>query len=124
MSAALATIEGEKGSPPDSGRQRRAVLDIWLGLVEGRLQVVECVEARDRRHYLVRSSEGASRPGEALDVRERRVAEIVGSGESEKAAAYALGIGPSMVSALLKSTLRKLGLRSRIELVMLVRSML
>ncbi len=59
----------------------------------------------------------------SLDPREQRLAEILGWGESEKAAAYALGLTPSAVSALLRTTLNKLGLRSRIELVLLLRSL-
>jgi DNA-binding NarL/FixJ family response regulator len=46
----------------------------------------------------------------------------VGSGQSEKVAAYDLGIGVGTASLLLKSTLAKLGLRSRVDLVVLVRA--
>lgn len=101
----------------------RSVLEVWLGLVEGRLQVVESFETADRRYYVVRDSDRPPSPLTSLLPRERRLVEILGSGESEKVAAFTLGIGASAVSTLLKSALAKLGLRSRTELVLLVRSM-
>lgn len=95
---------------------------LWRGLLEGRFRLVECFERDGRRYYVMRDCNGESLPFPPLDPREERIAEILGWGDSEKAAAYALGLTPSAVSALLKTTLAKLGLRSRAELVMLVRS--
>jgi DNA-binding CsgD family transcriptional regulator len=139
MSAALATVFEQATAPADlrdiavrtvkahraplETERIRALLDIWLGLVEGRLQVVEHFETASRRYYVVKDSDRPPSPLTSLAPRERRLVEILGSGESEKVAAFALGIGPSAASTLLKSALAKLGLRSRTELVLLVGSM-
>jgi DNA-binding NarL/FixJ family response regulator len=100
-----------------------AVLALWLGLVEGRLRIVERFDRGNRRYFVIKDSDQPTSPLTSLLPRERRLVEILGSGESEKVAAFTLGIGAPAVSMLLKSALAKLGLRSRTELVLLVRSM-
>lgn len=111
-------VGAAQGGRPDAGE----VNALWRGLLEGRLRLVESFERSGRRYYVLRDRSDQEVPPASLDWREERIAEILGWGESEKAAAYALGLTPSAVSALLKTTLAKLGLRSRVELVMLVRA--
>jgi DNA-binding CsgD family transcriptional regulator len=139
MSAALVTVFDERLAAPDlkdiavrtATAQRgsdepdrsRAVLDIWVGLVEGRLHVVERFETADRRYYVVRDSDLPPSPLTSLGAKERQLMEILGSGESEKTASFALGVGAPAISLLLKSSLAKLGLQSRTDLVLLLRSM-
>jgi DNA-binding CsgD family transcriptional regulator len=94
---------------------------IWLGLVEGRFRVVDRFETDMRRWYVVRGARSGD-PTLALNPQERRLVEIVGSGQSLKVASFDLGLRPSAASSLLKSALVKLGLRSRTDLVLLVRS--
>jgi DNA-binding CsgD family transcriptional regulator len=56
----------------------------------------------------------------ALNPRERLLVMLVGSGQSEKAVGYTLGVRSSAVSDLLKAALIKLGMRSRTDLVLFV----
>jgi DNA-binding NarL/FixJ family response regulator len=108
-------------APSDVAQPDGAAPRFWQGLVEGRLRLIEHFESRQRRYYIAsETSPEARAPG--LDARERLLADIVGSGQSEKVAAYELGVGVGTASLLLKSTLAKLGLRSRVDLVVLFRA--
>jgi DNA-binding NarL/FixJ family response regulator len=110
--------------PSEGGEGGRGAQGFWLGLVDGRLRLIEHFQSLDRRYYIARenargeSGDSVSR----LHHRERLLAEIIGSGKSEKAAAHELRIAAATASVLLKSALVKLGLRSRVELVMLVKA--
>jgi DNA-binding NarL/FixJ family response regulator len=73
---------------------------------------------RERRAHAVGDS--PTGPLAALTDGERRVAEVVGTGVSNKAAALALHVSVKTVDTHLQSIYRKLGLRSRSELAVLV----
>ncbi|HLK39579.1 MAG TPA: hypothetical protein VKU41_22640 [Polyangiaceae bacterium] len=115
---ALASCPPHAAPPPPDAR---AVLDVWFGLVEGRLEFVEWFETGTRRYFVVRASPADRAARAPLDGGEEALANLIGSGLSEKAACYELGIKPSVASARLKRALFKLGLRSRTDLVLLVR---
>ncbi len=134
MNPALATTDDEVA--PAAGLRELAVAAtgtspadapnmcaLWRALVEGRFRLVERFERNEQRYYVLRESLEEPHAFPPLDLREQRLATLLGCGESEKAAAYALGVTPSAVSAILKTTLAKLGLRSRVDLVLLVRSL-
>jgi DNA-binding NarL/FixJ family response regulator len=105
----------------DGAECAATALDFWHGLVDGRLSLVAHFPSGQRHHYIARETpRGAGAP--RLDGRERRLAEIIGSGKSEKIAAQELGVGPTTASVILKEILMRLGLRSRAELVMLVQA--
>jgi DNA-binding CsgD family transcriptional regulator len=112
---ALAVESGRVSAP--LREDSRAVLALWWGLVEGRWSLVERFEAGGRRYYVAQENPPDRVALASLDMLERRLVTLIGTGQSEKAAAHALGVGASTVSALLKATLAKLGLRSRTDLV-------
>jgi DNA-binding CsgD family transcriptional regulator len=93
---------------------------LWRALVEGRYRFIECFERSGRRYYVLYEDLGEPGCAVGLTARERTLAEAVGRGESEKGVAFALGVTPSGASATLKSALVKLGLRSKVDLVLLV----
>jgi DNA-binding NarL/FixJ family response regulator len=105
----------------DAGWERTEVRALWHRLLEGRCRLIAAFDRDGRRHFVIREQDAT--PLASLDYREQRLAELLGSGQSEKAVAYTLGVTPSAVSAALKSTLAKLGVASRADLVFLVRSM-
>jgi DNA-binding CsgD family transcriptional regulator len=53
----------------------------------------------------------------ALTLRELQIIALAGMGHTNKLVAYALGISPSTVASHLKSAMKKLGVRSRLELI-------
>lgn len=93
---------------------------LWGAVAEGRFRLIECFDRCGWRYYVLYENLDASERLARLNARERIVAEAVGIGESEKGVAFALGVTPSAVSAMLKSTMLKLGLRSKFDLVHLV----
>jgi DNA-binding CsgD family transcriptional regulator len=96
-------------------------LELWDGLVQGQLRLVDWFDSDGRRFIIAKPS--ASRRGRSrgLTKREREVAECAARGESSKRTGYELGISPSRVSALLNAAMRKLGVRTKVQLVVMVR---
>jgi DNA-binding NarL/FixJ family response regulator len=104
-------------SPPAAAPNLDA---LWRALVQGRYRLIECFEQSGWRYYVLYENLDDRGYAVRLNAREQSLAEAVGRGESEKVAAFALGVTPSGASAILKSVLAKLGLRSRMDLVLLV----
>ena len=98
----------------------RALL-LWEGLVCGRLTLVDWFDANGRRFILVKLAEQEPGCTCGLTAREYEVAMAATLGESSKITAYRLGISPSRVSTLLRATMRKLGVRTKAQLVIMVR---
>jgi DNA-binding NarL/FixJ family response regulator len=92
---------------------------LWRALVEGRFRFVECFDRAGWRYFVLHENLDAGHD-RRLTPRERSLAEAVGRGDSEKGVAFGIGVTPSTASALLKSALLKLGLRSKVDLVKLV----
>jgi DNA-binding CsgD family transcriptional regulator len=91
-------------------------LDLWKGLVRGRWSLIERIDTDGRRFLVARKNDEHAPDPRALTLPERRVAGYAALGHSNKVIAYELGIAPSTVSRLLASALRKLGLKSKVEL--------
>jgi DNA-binding NarL/FixJ family response regulator len=58
----------------------------------------------------------------SFGAQERQLITLVAAGFSDKAMAVTLGIAPSTLSGVLRRTLAKMGFRSRVELVRLLRA--
>jgi DNA-binding CsgD family transcriptional regulator len=94
-------------------------VDLWRALVEGKWSILEQVDRDGKRMLLACANEPRTVRIRALSRPERAVAEYVSLGHRHKHIAYELGIAVSTVGAHLQSVLRKLGLRSRADLVKL-----
>jgi DNA-binding CsgD family transcriptional regulator len=107
---------------PDILRHRDAdrVIRLWDGLVRGRCTLVDWFDADGRRFIIAKLNPQKVGVPRGLTVREREVALSAALGESSKSTGYQLGISPSRVSALLKAAMRKLGVRSKAQLVVMV----
>jgi len=98
----------------------RALL-LWEGLVRGRMKLVDWFDADGRRILLMRLNDVKGSCGCGLTAREYQVAMGAALGESSKVTGYRLKISPSRVSALLKGSMRKLGVKTKAQLVIMVR---
>ncbi len=107
---------------PDILRHRDAdrVIRLWDGLVRGRCTLVDWFDADGRRFIIAKLNPQKVGVPRGLTAREREVALSAALGESSKSTGYQLGISPSRVSALLKAAMRKLGVRSKAQLVVMV----
>ncbi len=103
------------------GRLRREnpeqALDLWQGLVRGRWSLIERIDTDGKRFLVARRNDEHAPDPRALTIPERRVAGYAALGHANKVVAYELGIAPSTVSRHLGNALRKLGLKSKVELV-------
>ncbi len=95
--------------------------ELWDGLVEGQLRLVDWFDSDGRRFIIAKPSASCRGRSRGLTKREREVAEHVARGESSKLTGYELGISPSRVSALLNAAMRKLGVRTKVQLVIMIR---
>lgn len=106
------------------GRARREdpgrALDLWHALVAGRWSLVDQFERDGRRYIVARKNEHQIPDPRALSPRERAIVHLAALGHANKLIAYELGLAGSTVATHLASALRKLGLRSRTELVHLL----
>ena len=93
---------------------------LWHGIASGRWSIAETFVENGRRYLLVRRNAANQQARHALTVRERQVAERVCRGFSNKEIAYELGIAVPTVSGRLARALRRLGVKSRLELARLV----
>lgn len=97
-------------APPDAAEMRHELLS-------GRWSLVDRFEHAGRLYLVARCGFAAARDDADLTLRERQVLGHVALGRSNKLAAFELGVSPSTVATHLARGMRKLGLRSRLQVV-------
>jgi len=101
-----------------SGRQDpEEALRTWRALVCGRWSLVDWFDTDDRRFLLGIANPPEVRDPRGLDEQECQVVEYAVRGDTNKMIAYRLGLSQARVSALLSSAMKKLGVRTRAQLV-------
>lgn len=110
----------------DRARRREAqtdpevLLDAWRAIVERRWTLSDVVESDGRRFMLARVNPPAALSHQRLTPREQQVAALLVQGVPQKAVGYELAMAPSTVGFHVKNIARKLGARSRPELIRLL----
>ncbi len=100
------------------GRQdERAALEGWRALVDGRWSLVDHFEADGKRHVLALENAPDAPDPRALAPEERPVLHYVAMGHANKLIAYELGIPLGTVASRVAGIMRKLGVRTRVEIV-------
>jgi DNA-binding CsgD family transcriptional regulator len=103
------------------GRLRRTdeaeAMQAWRALVAGEWSLVDRFDADGRRFIVVHKNAPTVADPRQLSKVERRVLALSAGGHSLKLIAYELGLSISTVNDHKKSALRKLGIRSRAELI-------
>jgi DNA-binding CsgD family transcriptional regulator len=103
------------------GRTRRedpeAATTMWTALVDGRWSLVDHFERGGRRYIVARRNEHGGPDPRALSLRERDVAQLAALGKSNKLIAYELGVSESTVATHLSTAMRKLRVKTRVELL-------
>jgi DNA-binding CsgD family transcriptional regulator len=94
----------------------RAVAE-WKGLIAARWTLIDHFESDGRRYLLARRNEAAREGYIALSDRERQAIGFARLGHANKLIAYEMGISPSTVAVLIHRAMKKLGLRSRADLL-------
>ncbi len=103
------------------GRLRREspehAVGVWKALVSGRWTLVDQFESDGKRYVLARRNGPSARGPAILSERERDALGFAALGHSNKLIAYEMGIAAATVGVLLHRAARKLGSRSRGELL-------
>jgi len=104
----------------ERARSRRADLDAlasWQALVDGRWSLIDEVERDGRRVLFVHANPPEVPDPRRLTTLERVIAGYVVMGHSNKLIAYELGVAVSTVALHLHGVAKKLGVRTRVEVV-------
>ncbi len=100
----------------------REAVRIWQSLVAGRYSLIDRFESDGRRYVVAHENPPSAPDPRGLTAGERIVAGWVAHGHSDKLIAYELGWPEGTVRATTHQILRKLGLRSRVEIVKYLRN--
>jgi DNA-binding NarL/FixJ family response regulator len=90
---------------------------IWHALAAGRWSLTDHFDHDGRRYLVARRNEPEARAWQNLTTRERQVVAYAAMGHSNKHIAYELGLAPSSIAICLSRAARKVGARSRVELI-------
>jgi DNA-binding CsgD family transcriptional regulator len=103
------------------GRLRRTdperALGLWQGLVDGRWTLVDHIDHDGRRYVFAKRNPPDARPWHTLTQDETAVVIYAAHGQSHKTIAYELGVSVASVGHRLAKAARKVGVRSRLELI-------
>jgi len=106
------------------GKQRKvdpeAATEAWTAMVSGRWSLVDRFEANGRRYIVARRNEHSLPDPRALTKRERAIVHLATLGKSNKLIGYELGLSESTIGSHLSQAMRKLGTKSRVELIQLI----
>jgi len=117
---AAVTVDRARGKMRSSDPDK--ALKTWKALVRGRWSMVDWFDTDGRRFVLaLPNSPGVSDP-RGLSERESQVVTYAVSGQTNKLIAYRLGLSTSRVSMLLRGAMQKLGVQTRTQLVLKMRS--
>ncbi|MEO8874921.1 MAG: helix-turn-helix transcriptional regulator [Polyangiaceae bacterium] len=103
------------------GKMRRSdaaqAVDHWMPLVSARWTLVDHFENDGKRYILARVNEPMPNGSHRLTPRERQVVALAALGHHMKLVAYELGISASTARVLLSRAARKVGAKTRDELI-------
>jgi DNA-binding CsgD family transcriptional regulator len=119
--AAHALREGAVRIDRARGKTRKSdpagALEMWKGLTEGRWSLVDWFDSDGRRFMLALPNAPAVTDPRGLSERESLVVTYAMNGDSMKLIGYRLGISKGSASAALKRSMRKLGVKTRAQLI-------
>jgi DNA-binding CsgD family transcriptional regulator len=104
-------------------KHRADALDAWKAMVDARWTLVDRFDHDGRRFFVAYRNDFPLPDARRLTRREQQVVAFAALGSTSKLIAYELGISVSSVTTALSSAARKLGVRSRAELVLLARAL-
>lgn len=106
------------------GKQRKtdpeAAAEAWTALVSGRWSLVDRYERGGRRYVVARRNEHLVPDPRALTQRQRAIVHLAALGKTNKLIGYELGLSESTVGSHLSQAMRKLGAKTRVDLIRVV----
>ena len=116
---AAVAVDRARGRMRDADPEK--ALRIWKALVRGRWSMVDWFDSDGRRFVLALPNAPQVCDPRGLTERESQVVAYAALGQANKMIAYRLGLSKSRVSMILRSAMRKLGVRTRSQLVIKMR---
>lgn len=113
----LAVANMERARTNAVRRDPERALQLWQGLVEGRWSLVDRWESDGRRYVAAHANAPEQRDFRALSGEDRRVLRYVALGASNKEIAFTLGLPIGSVATCVRRIRRRLGGRSRGDLI-------
>jgi DNA-binding CsgD family transcriptional regulator len=104
-------------------RDTPRALELWQGLFAGKWSLVDVFDSDGRRFFVAHENPPHTAEDRRLTRRERQAVILSAIGHSDELAAYALGIAPTTYRVHVRRAMRKLGVKSRLELVALAHSL-
>lgn len=98
-------------------------LELWQGLFSGRWSLVDVFDSDGRRFFVAHENEPGVAEDRRLTRRERQAVILLATGHSDDLAAYALGIAATTYRVHVRRAMRKLGVKSRMQLVELANTL-
>jgi DNA-binding CsgD family transcriptional regulator len=121
LRAAAVRVDRARGKLRESDPEK--ALETWKALVWGRWSMVDWFDTDGRRFMLAIPNLPHITDPRGLTERENQVVGYAMLGDTNKMIAYRLGLSKSRVSLLLRSAMKKLGLRTRAQLVKTLREL-
>jgi DNA-binding CsgD family transcriptional regulator len=112
-----AALAADRARGPLRRTDPAQAITVWQGLVDGRWTLLDHFEKSGRRYLVAHRNDPRMQSPRALTLRERQVLAYAALGHSTKLIAYELGLSVGAASAYLAGAMRKIGLRSRVQLV-------
>jgi DNA-binding NarL/FixJ family response regulator len=94
------------------------VTSLWQALLDGSWSIIGRYRREDRQVLVARKHDSTLMKARALTQRERQIVDRAGAGRSNKQIASEVGLSIGRVSGYLSCAMRKMGLRSRAELLL------
>ncbi|HLK35710.1 MAG TPA: LuxR C-terminal-related transcriptional regulator [Polyangiaceae bacterium] len=107
-----AVVKRDRARMREMRGEPQEALALWPAMVSGRWSLMDRFERDGRRYVVARRNEPLPPGPLALTLRERQICGHMVQGDSMKLTAYALGLRASTVSAVARSVLLKLGVRT------------
>lgn len=115
LRAAVQRIEAGRNARRRAGDE--TAIDAWTALVDGRWSLVDHFESDGKRFLLAMVNAANAPDPRALTSDERPVLHLAAMGHSNKLIAYELGIPSGTVATRLASVMRKLAVKTRVEII-------
>jgi DNA-binding CsgD family transcriptional regulator len=115
LSNGVARIDRARG--PLRRKDPDEAVSLWRALVAGQWSLVEHFDTDGKRYLLARRNEGPKSNLATLSLLERQALALAALGHTNKLIAYQLGLTPSAVAMRLSRVAKKLGVRTRVQLI-------
>jgi DNA-binding CsgD family transcriptional regulator len=114
-------LQADQARAAVGGGDWETAINVWQDLVGGPCSLVDAFESGGRLFVLAKANGARAARWRGLTPRESGILFHAASGESLKATSYRLGLSRSRISFLVSSIMRKLGVKTQAQLVLLMR---